>query len=72
MGEVGAGQRHFTPAFLEEELTVFNELRGYLPQVVTVHMSPRLEEGIRSEVAAVAARLNCSITPGHEGMTLRL
>jgi cAMP phosphodiesterase len=63
---------HLTPNLLRQELVVFRELRGYLPQIVTVHMSPMLEEEIRPEITVVAKDLNCQITLGYEGMELRL
>jgi ribonuclease BN (tRNA processing enzyme) len=63
---------HLTPNLLRQELVTFRELKGYLPQVVTVHMSPMLEEEIRPEITAVARDLNCQITLGYEGMELRL
>jgi len=63
---------HLTPSLLKQELTVFQELRGYLPQVVVVHMNPRLEKEIEAEIAAVAKALNNSIDLGYEGMQLNL
>jgi ribonuclease BN (tRNA processing enzyme) len=70
--EFGKKSGHLTPALLKEELIAFGEIRGYLPRVVTVHMSPGLEEGIRRELAEVAGQLNVEITPGHEGMLITL
>ena len=61
---------HLTPDLLKRELVVFRELKGYLPQVITVHMNPGLEEEIKSEIAAVARDLNNSVTMGYEGMKL--
>jgi Cft2 family RNA processing exonuclease len=66
------GSGHLTPNLLRHELVTFRELKGYLPQVVTVHMNPMLEEEIRPEIAALAKDLNCPITLGYEGMELRL
>jgi len=63
---------HLTPNLLKQELTVFQELKGYLPQVVVVHMNPRLEKEIEAEIAAVAKALNNSISVGYEGMQLNL
>lgn len=68
----GRESGHLTPNLLREELLVFQELKGYLPRVVTVHMSPGLEEELRAELALVAEELNTQITPGHEGMELSL
>ncbi len=70
--EFGRKSGHLTPVLLKEELIAFRDIKGYLPQVVTVHMSPGLEEEIRAEIAAVSEELNTPITPGYEGMELQL
>ncbi len=63
---------HLTPSLLKQELIAFQEVKGYLPQVVLVHMSPTLEEEIKAELAVVAKALNHPITLAHEGMQLNL
>lgn len=63
---------HLTPSLLEQELTSFRELKGYLPPVVLVHMNPALEKEIESEIATVAKALDNSIILAHEGMRLFL
>lgn len=63
---------HLTPSLLKQELISFRELKGYLPQVVTGHMNPPLEEEIKAEIAAVAGELNSPITLGCEGMEISL
>ena len=63
---------HMTPAFLKEEMIAFREARGYLPQIVTVHMNPELEEEIEIELDEVAEALNTPITLAYEGMRLEL
>ncbi len=63
---------HLTPSLLKQELTSFRKLKGYLPQVVVVHMNPGLEEEIEAEIAAVARDLSNPITLGYEGMQLQL
>ncbi len=63
---------HLTPTLLKQELISFRELKGYLPQVVVVHINPGLEEDIKAEIAAVAEDLNHPISVGYEGMQLRL
>ncbi len=63
---------HLTPSLLKQELITFRELKGYLPRVVTVHMSPGLEAEIEAEIATVAAALNSPITLAYEGMRLHL
>jgi ribonuclease BN (tRNA processing enzyme) len=63
---------HFTPNLLQAELTSFRKLKGYLPQVVVVHMNPELEEEIKAELAVVAQALGHPITPAYEGMRISL
>jgi ribonuclease BN (tRNA processing enzyme) len=63
---------HLTPGLLKEELRSFQKLKGYLPQVVTVHMNPALEAEIGAELAVVAEELRCSIKLAYEGMQLEL
>ena len=70
--EFGRESGHLTPSLLKQELDAFQQLKGYLPQVVTVHMSPGLEKEIEAEIATVAKDLNGSITLGYEGMQLHL
>ncbi len=63
---------HLTPNLLKEELSSFQKLKGYLPQVILVHMNPYLEKEIKAEVATLTKSLNNSITLAHEGIKLRL
>jgi len=63
---------HLTPSLLKQELTDFQEIKGYLPRVITVHMNPGLEKEIEAEIAAVAQALNNPITLAYEGMRLQL
>ena len=63
---------HLTPALLKQELINFQEVKGYLPRVVVVHMTPWHEKEIESEAATVAEELGNSITLGYEGMQLHL
>jgi len=61
---------HLTPGLLRQELTRFREAKGYLPQVVLVHMNPDMEREIEAEIATLAKALDTSITLAHEGMQL--
>lgn len=63
---------HLTPILLKQELTGFREVKGYLPQVIVVHMNPDLEKEIEAEIAVVAQALNNPITLAYEGMQLQL
>ncbi len=63
---------HLTPSLLKQELTSFREIKGYLPPVVLVHMSPQQEREIEAEIAGVAGALDSPVTLAHEGMRLTL
>ena len=63
---------HLTPNLLKRELDSFRELKGYLPQVVAIHMNPGQEKEIEAEISGIAVSLNNPITLAHEGMTLNL
>jgi ribonuclease BN (tRNA processing enzyme) len=63
---------HLTPSLLQQELESFSEVNGYLPQIVTLHMNPLDEKGIRAELAVVARALNVNIRIGREGMRIEL
>ncbi|MFC1940349.1 MBL fold metallo-hydrolase [Chloroflexota bacterium] len=70
--DFGRESGHLTPGLLKQELTLFQKLKGYLPQVVLVHMNPFLEEKIKAEIATVAEELDHPITMGYAGMQLSL
>jgi len=63
---------HFTPNLLQQELASFRELKGYLPQVVIIHINPALEEETGAELATVARLLKHPITLAYEGMQIKL
>lgn len=63
---------HLTPALLRSELESFQKLKGYLPQIVTVHMNPPDEKEIKAEIAVVEKALNTTIQLGYEGMRIEL
>lgn len=64
--------KHLTPAMLERELSLFREQKGYLPQVVILHLEPALEDEIRAEIDGVSRNLNIPIALAHEGMNITL
>jgi ribonuclease BN (tRNA processing enzyme) len=64
--------KHLTPALLKQELESFREVRGHLPRVVAIHMTPDFEEEVAAEVAAVAQELDCPIPLAYEGMEISL
>ena len=70
--ELARRAEHLIPSLLKQELASFRELKGYLPQVIVVHMDPKLEAEIEAEIAAVAGELNSPVTLAHEGMQIQL
>jgi ribonuclease BN (tRNA processing enzyme) len=72
--EFGKKNRHLTPSLLKAELLDFRKMKGYLPQVVLVHMNPNPEQEkqLAEEITALAQELHASITPGYEGMRIAL
>ncbi|MFC1899581.1 MBL fold metallo-hydrolase [Chloroflexota bacterium] len=63
---------HLTPNLLRQELSEFLRIKGYLPQVVLVHLNPNLEAEIKGEIDIVAAELNHEIRLAYEDMELHL
>jgi ribonuclease BN (tRNA processing enzyme) len=63
---------HLTPGLLGKELAVFRKMKGYLPEVLPIHLSPMFEDEIRAELERVSQELDVNITPASEGMTLSL
>lgn len=63
---------HLSPRLLGEELAQFKKIKGYLPPVVLIHLSPLFEGQIKEEAGQVAKELGTTITVGYEGMRLSL
>ena len=63
---------HMTPRALQAELTRFREVNGYLPKVLAVHVNPRYEDEVRTEVGEVAQRLEADVSVAHEGLEIEL
>lgn len=70
--QFGREKGHLTPGLLKEELLGFQKVKGYLPDVVTVHMNPGLESEIGAELAVIAEELGNSINLAYEGMKIEL
>jgi ribonuclease BN (tRNA processing enzyme) len=63
---------HLTPDLLKQELLILKEQKGYLPQIIAIHMDPGLEQEIRKELSAVAQDLNVVISIAQEDMQLHI
>lgn len=63
---------HLTPCLLKEELLEFQKVKGYIPDIVAVHMNPSLEFEIETELASIAGELGILIKMAYEGMKIEL
>ena len=63
---------HLCPRLLLKELLDFRRVKQYLPRIVLIHMSPRLETEIRSEIQSVSDKLGTAIEFAAEGDRITL
>lgn len=63
---------HMSPALLKPELIEFRQQKGYVPDVILVHMAPLIESEIRREAARLARDLDAKIDLGYEGMEIEV
>jgi ribonuclease BN (tRNA processing enzyme) len=63
---------HLTPHLLEKELISFRELKGYMPDILAIHMDAVVEPTIREELAAVSKNLKIPIAVAQENMLLHI
>jgi phosphoribosyl 1,2-cyclic phosphodiesterase len=63
---------HLCPKMLKGELSKFRLIKGYIPKVILIHLSPQFEPDIAREVKEVAKELDIVINIAHEGETLVL
>lgn len=61
---------HLYPKVLKSELMEFRRIKGYLPKVILVHLSPQFKEEIKEEIEEVAKELMLSISIAREGEKL--
>lgn len=72
LGEHAREMGHLTPELLAGELATFKELRGYLPQVVAVHMNPAFEADISAELNELSVRTAADVSPARKGTEITL
>ncbi|MGD1119773.1 MAG: MBL fold metallo-hydrolase [Dehalococcoidales bacterium] len=63
---------HLTPSLLQKELESFREIKGYLPQVVVMHLNPLDENEIKAEISGVEKALKIKIRFAREGMIINV
>lgn len=66
-GNVARDAGHLCPEMLKGELAEFQQLKGYFPRVLSIHLSPRFEEEITEELEEVAKELGVAISIASEG-----
>jgi len=52
---------HLCPELLKEELQSFKKIKGYLPKIMLIHLSPKYKEEIREEIKQISSELHHSI-----------
>ncbi len=63
---------HLCPCLLREELLSHLDTKGYIPDVITVHMNHMLEEDIKIELKQLAEELCIKITMAFEGKQIEI
>jgi ribonuclease BN (tRNA processing enzyme) len=63
---------HMTPELLRQELGIFRDIHGYLPQIVVAHTSPTVAADIAKELSKVEEALSTKITIAREGWQLTI
>ncbi len=70
--DTAATAGHLCPALLERELIDFRRIKGYLPAVAAIHLSPLHQPEIEREIKEVAKKLDTAISVVGEGEELFL
>ena len=68
----GGASKHLTPARFEAEMATYLGGKPAPARVITVHMTPWLEEAILAELAEVSRRLGVEIEAAYEGMVVEI
>ena len=58
---------HLCPKMLKKELIEFQKVKGSLPKIYLIHLSPRYEEEIRKEIKEIEKDMNVTINIACEG-----
>ncbi len=61
---------HLTPQMLGLEITGLKQSGGKAPQFFVNHLNTQAEEDIREELRLLAASIEVSINPAHEGLVV--
>jgi ribonuclease BN (tRNA processing enzyme) len=58
---------HLCPKMLKNELLNFYRVKKYYPRIILIHLSPKLEEEIKSEIMDISKELEHPISIAKEG-----
>jgi ribonuclease BN (tRNA processing enzyme) len=72
LSQAGRDAGHLCPEMLEVELAEFQRLKGYLPRVVIIHLSPQHQPEIEREIKQVARKLGAPVEVAGEGKEIDL
>lgn len=72
MGEDMCRLGHLTPDLLAGELRQFQQIRGYMPRVVAVHVPLLYEDQLRGELETAGRMLGMEIEAAHEGLIIEV
>ena len=70
--KIASDSSHCVPETLKKELIDFQQINGYFPTVLIVHLMPQFEKEIQKEVADISKQLKISIKIPKEGDTFHL
>jgi ribonuclease BN (tRNA processing enzyme) len=64
---VSIASGHLSPGLLKKDLLEFKRIKGYLPDVMAIHLAPQFEKDIQYELEGVSGELGVPIGIAHEG-----
>lgn len=67
---LAAEHGHLSPRLLAEELRTYRSIRGFVPNVLAVHVNPYYEAQIAAELSTVASDLGVDVRVAEEGSTI--
>jgi len=65
--ETAKNSGHFVPKTLKKELKEFKQVKGYVPQILLIHLTPLFEKEIKKEIEEIEKELGISINIANEG-----
>ena len=63
---------HLCPKMLKNELQNFFRVKNYYPKIFLIHLSPKLEKEIKSEVKDISKELDLTISIAKEGENIEI